>query len=252
MKNSTMTTYYTASNCSDTKMTRMKSGIKIIVTSALLLAASSAMAGIIYLPVGGRYQAPETAPVSIQNLGGESFRINTTGLIGELTIQGSDFPPDYDIGTTDNVVLPFEQELELFINLSSGVVEGRASILTNNENMFVIAGHTDSSGRILIRLDAEVQGNATCLPLNGLDCGQLVVDLELRGVVSDPNDPAIIGQLRMNVLASLYFDGNDVGLGSWAAMSANTTIGGNEGLINSLTSMGESEGVQVTPWTDGQ
>ena len=224
----------TASNRSAARMARMKNGLKIIVTSALMLAASSAMAGIIYLPVGGRYLAPEQAPVSIQNLGGESIRINTSGLTGELAISkvnasGNDeSPPLWDIATTEKVVVPFEQQLDLIIDLAEGTVSGHASM--------------DKASAKLAQF-ASVQGTATCLPLNGLECGQLVVDLELQGVVSDPNDPAIVGQLRMNMLASMIFDGSDVGF--WAAMSANARIGGNEGLINSILSMeeGESSGV---------
>ena len=211
----------TASNRSDTRMTRIKNGIKIIVTGALLLTASSAYAGIISLPGSNVYTDPEFAQLNIQNLGDETFRVHSSGLTGELTIQGSDFPPEYDVPTTAKVVLSFDQELELVINLSTGVVEGRAS-----------GQYINSTELWDWRLHADVQGNASCLPLNGLDCGQLVVDLELQGVLSDPNDPSKVGQLRMKVLGSLVWD--DTNVAHWAAISANTTIGGNDGLINSL------------------
>ena len=78
---------------------------------------------------------------------------------------------------------------------------------------------------------AEVRGKATCLPLNGRACGQLVVDLEIQGILSDPNDPSIVGKLHSEILGSLIWDDTD--LARWSAMSGNTTIGGNEKLINS-------------------
>ena len=221
MKNSTMKKRDTASNRSKTKMTRMKNGIKIIVTSVLLLTTSSATAGIIFIPTGGQYQASELAQVNIQNLGDENFRVHSRGLGGELKIQGSDFPPEYDVPTTAKGILPFDQELELVIDVAGGTVSGRSA--TN---------FTDASSAY-ITATAEVLGTATCLPLNGRECGQLVVDLELQGVLSDPNDPSKVGQVNMVMLGSLVWD--DTNVAHWAAMSANATISGNEGLINSLS-----------------
>ena len=227
MKSSTTKKRDTASNRSDTRMTRMKNRLKIIATSALLLAATNTMAGIISLPGGNTYTAPELAQTSISlcpadiNVAGGCVRIHTTGLTGELTIRGSDFPPEYDIATTEKVVLPFDQELELVIDIAKGTVSGRST-----------ANFLDMASSKLV-VTAAVSGSASCLPLNGRECGQLVVDLELRGVLSDPNNPSIVGQVLMEVLGSLVVDGSDF-LALWAAMSANTTIGGNEVLINSL------------------
>ena len=219
MKNSTMKKRNTASNRSETRISRMKNGIKIIVTSALLLAATSATAGIVFLPTSGMYTNPELAPVNVQRLDDSIIRVHTTGLTGELTLKGSDFPPESDISTTARVVLPFDQELELVINLFTGVVEGSSSgqYINNTELWDFIA---------------DVRGNATCLPLNGRDCGQLIVTLELRGVLSDPNNPSVVGQLRKEMLGSLVVDASDWAV--WTAMSANATIGGNEGLISLL------------------
>jgi len=219
MKNSTMKKRNTASNRSETRVSRMKNGIKIIVTSALLLAATSATAGIVFLPTSGMYTNQELAPVNVQRLDDSIIRVHTTGLTGELTLKGSDFPPESDISTTARVVLPFDQELELVINLFTGVVEGSSSgqYINNTELWDFIA---------------DVRGNATCLPLNGRDCGQLIVTLELRGVLSDPNNPSVVGQLRKEMLGSLVVDASDWAV--WTAMSANATIGGNEGLISLL------------------
>jgi hypothetical protein len=229
MKNPKMKHLDSASNRSKTGKVGIKNRLKIIVTSALLLAATNAVAGIIFLPAGGQYTNPELAPVNVQRLDERIIRVHTTGLNGELTLKGSDFPPEYDIATTEKVVLPFDQVLELVINLSTGVVEGRAS------------GQYVASTVLNDWIEAVVQGTATCLPLDGRDCGQLVVDLEFQGVMTDPNDPSIVGHVRGGMLGSLVWDGSDVA--HWAAMSANTTIGGNEGLINSiLSSMEDEEG----------
>jgi len=233
MKSSTTKKRDTASNRSDTRMTRMKNRLKIIATSALLLAATNVMAGIISLPGSNTYTAPELAQMSVSkcpgdfNVVGGCVRIQTTGLAGELTIQGSDFPPEYNIATTEKVVLPFDQGLELVIDIAEGTVSGRSTA-----NFLDMA-----SGKLDVT--AAVSGSASCLPLNGRECGQLVVDLELRGVLSDPNDPSIVGQLQMEMLGSMIWDGQTGG-GIWAGMSSNAMIGGNEGLINSLTRMGDA------------
>ena len=173
------------------------------------------------MPVGARYIIPETAPVTIQNLGDETFVVSTTRLTGEWTIRGSDLPPGYDLPPTAQAVLPFEQELELVIDLAAGTV---STSRTKAQVTITMSQVTINS--------STVSGNAVCLPLNGSKCGQLVLDLEVQGVVSVPNDPSVVGQLRMEMLSSFYFDGSDVGLGHWTAMSANVTIGGNEGLIS--------------------
>jgi len=209
----------------------MKNGIKIIVTSVLLLAATSTMAGLLSSPLGVLYSNPELALVDIQNIGDGTVKIRTTGLSGEWTIEGGDFPPESDVPAAAQVVLPFEQELELLIDIAEGTVSGR-----------FISKSMDAASTLLAAT-AAVRGHASCLPLNGLECGQLVVDLEVRGVLSDPNDPSVVGQLRMKMLGSLFFDGSDVGF--WAAMSANSTIGGNEGLIDSVSQYAACNGALV-------
>ena len=231
MNSPTMKKCDTASNHSDTRRNSMKNRLKIIVTSALLLAASSAMAGITFLPASGRYLTIEMTDVIISNLSDDTFRISTNGLTGELTIEGSDFPPQYDIATTAKGVLPFDQQLELVIDVAKGTVLGRST--TN----FIDASST------YLTATAEVRGSASCLPLNGRECGQLVVDLELRGVLSDPNDPTSVGQLQQRMLGSLIWD--DTNVAHWAAMSANTTIGGNEGLINLVSGYARCNGALV-------
>jgi hypothetical protein len=220
MKNATTKKRDMASNRSEVRVS-MKNRLIIIATSALLLVATSATAGIIFLPGSNVYANPELAPVNVQHLGNDIVRIHTTDLTGELTLKGSDFPPEYEVPASATGKLFISQELELVINLSLGVVEGRASgQYLNNTELWDW------------RLHADVQGKATCLPLNGRECGQLVVDLELRGALSDPNNPASVGQMRMKMLGSLIWDDTD--MMRWAAMSANATLGVNEVMINSF------------------
>ena len=223
MKNSKMKHLDLASSSTKTRMIGIKNRLKTIVTSALLLAATSATADIISLPSGGQYIYPALAPVNVQRLDESIIRFHTTGLNGELVIEGSDFPPEYDIATTANVVLPFEQELELVADVDEGTVSG-----------IFMTKYVDSATTEFMVATMEVRGNATCLPLNGRECGQLVLDLELQGVLSDPNDPSKVGQVKTVMLGSLVWD--DTNVAHWAAISANTTIGGNEELINSIGS----------------
>ena len=215
MINTTIKKRDTSSNSSDTRMTRMK----IIVSSALLLTASSAFADITFFSGSNVYTDPELAQVDIQNLGDETFRVHSSGITDDLIIEG---PSKYELPETANGKLSVTQQLDLVVNLSLGVVEGTARgyilSLPNNENL---------------SFRADVQGHVTCLPLNGRECGQLVLDLELQGVLSDPSDPSKVGQVITVMLGSLVWD--DTNGAHWAAISANTTIGGNEGLITSLS-----------------
>ena len=215
MKNSTIQNCDPGLNRSDTRRISVITRMKIIVTSTLLLTASSAFAGITFLSGINVYTDLELAQVDIQNLGDETFRVHSSGITDDLIIEGP--LPETAAGK-----LHVTQQLDLVVNLSLGVVEGTAMgyilSLPNNETM---------------SFRADVQGHVTCLPLNGRECGQLVLDLEFQGVLSDPNDPASVGRLSGETLGSLVWD--ETAAGYWTAMSANTTIGGNEGIINSLS-----------------
>ena len=218
MKNSTTKTLETASAQRGVARFGLKIRFKIILASALLLATTNAVAGVIFVPVGNVYAYPELASVRIEDSGAGSTTVRTTGLEGEFTIDTNDLPPVCETAGSTVEHLSFVQHLELVINLSLGVVEGssRGRVVPNN-------------GALEFR--ASIQGNATCLPFDGRDCGQLIVDLELQGALSDPNDPAKAGRLRTQLLGSLIRD--DADLLHWAALSANSQIAGNEALINS-------------------
>lgn len=193
----------------------MKNKSKIVIGTALLLAALPALAGIVSLPSGGQYTDAELASVTVSKCPGDfnirSFlRVRTSGLTGELSIDADDLPPELGVPVPGCARLPVDQRLELVINLSLGAVEGRSRgrIITQN-------------GPLEFRTD--VSGNASCRSFNGRSCGQLVRDLELRGTLSDPTDPTTVGLVRMKMLASAVWDDTDVV--HWASMSSNTTLG---------------------------
>lgn len=210
----------TASKLSD----KIRNGLKAIVAAALLMAASPAMAGIIFVPVSGQYTAPETAPVNVQHLDGETFRFHTSGLAGEWIIDGGDLPPENDFPAAAQAVLPFIQDLELVIDLGAGTVSAAG-----------VSRSMDWSSPLL----AQIAGHASCVPRNGLDCGQLVVHLELQGFLTNSNDPACVGMLRTELLGSLVWDG--AAAAHWTSVTASARLEGAGGLIGTITSMGEGE-----------
>ncbi len=202
----------------------MSNKIKFIVGGVLLLITSIAVAGIIFVPVGGRYINPDLGVVDMQNVGNGNLRIRTTGLSGEFSLDASDVPPEFDPPASGCQRFVFDQDLELVINLSLGVVEGRTRGRINTQDVTL-----DYSG--------EIQGKATCVPMDSHNCGQLIVDLDTRGVLSDANDPARVGLIRLETLGSLLREPD----GHWASLTSNARLGGDAGLIGSLHSMGEGE-----------
>ena len=203
----------------------MKTKFKIILTGTLLLAVTSVMAGIIFVPVGNRYTNLELAQVEIQNVGDGMVRVLTTGLTGEMSLDASDVPPEFEVPGSGCARFPFEQNLELVINPLLGVVEGHTSGRIATQN-----GTLEYGG--------DVRGNATCIPSGEHSCDQLIVDLEMRLVLADVSDPVRPGLIRMETLGSLQ-RGPDVA--RWASLTSNAHLGGDTGLISSLISMEEGE-----------
>lgn len=226
MKESAMQQRENASSLSKTGTARMRNGIKIIVTGALLLVATSAVAGLLSSPImGGLYAYPELAPVDIENIGDSTVQISTTGLTGEFSLDASDVPLEFEPPASGCARLPFDQRLELVINLSLGVVEGHTS------------GRIDTpDGALDYR--AEVRGNATCVPAGGSSCGQIIVDLETRGALSDANDPTRVGLIRTETLGSLLYGPDSA---QWTNLTSNARLSGDAGLISSIISMEEGE-----------
>ena len=208
----------------------MNNKLKLTFGAALLLLTSVAVAGIIFVPVGGRYINPELASVDIQNVGDGLLRIRSTGLNGVFSLDASDVPSEFDPPVSGCKRLRFDQRLELIINLSLGVVEGRSR------------GRIDTRSGGILDYRVEIRGNATCVPSGGNSCGQIVVDLEARGVLSNENAPARVGLIRMEKLGSLVRGASGA---SWASLTANARLGGEEALIGMLTAMEEGESCGV-------
>ena len=200
----------------------MKSRIKVIVTSALLLVASSAFAGIVFLPTSGMvFENVETAAVDISAGPGSTTRIRTTVLSGRLTeAPGGTGPAGSFIGLT--------QQQELLFDGQGGTLQGRArGTLTLS-----VTGEQ-------LRYQGDITGDAQCVARSDGACSQLVVTLKLDAVVSAPNDASLVGLIRMEQLGSLVSNAQGA---RWVALDANVTLGGSEIFINQLlTSMSESD-----------
>jgi len=225
MQDSTTKTSDTASKRLEIGQIGLKNSLKIIVAGALLLAATSATAGLLSSPLGVFYANTELAPVFVQDNGSGSMAVRTTGLYGELILEGSALPPEYEVPASAEVVLTSIQQLDLIIDLAEGTVSGQASM--------------DASSPLLAQF-AFVRGTASCLPLSGRDCGQLVVALELRGTLSDPYNPASVGQVQIDMLGSLIWD--DTNMMHWAALTGNAALKANEALINSALEYASDRG----------
>ena len=195
----------------------MKPGSLIATAAALTLVSTSAVAGLLFAPLGSRYDDPGLATVQVRTTG-EKIQIRTTGLQGRMALSARHLPPTAGGPATGCAVMPFTQDLTLDLDLAKGVVEGTSS------------GQIQLSGKVL-RFQAPVHGSASCMPSGGTACGVAVLDLNLLGVVADPSDHASVGLLRMQMLASLV-RGNPSA--PWAAISANVSLGLSPRLVTSI------------------
>ena len=205
----------------------MKTNSIVAIAMALTTVATSAVAGLVFAPLGSQYDDPGLATVNLRKVGGsgEQIQVRTTGLQGRMALRAHDLPPTSGGPATGCAVMPFTQDLTLMLDLSKGVAEGTSS------------GQIQLEGK-LVRFLAEVHGSASCMPWNGVACGQVIVDLDLRGAIADPADQASVGLLRMQALASLVRS-NPV---AWAEMSASVSLGLSSRLVNSiLETMEEDE-----------
>ena len=178
--------------------------LRIIAIASLVLVASSARAGIIFVPGTLQYNP---VPIPTQDVTVPMMIVRGTGLDGVFKPDCSEVA-QCQTATQDCAEIPFSQQLELRINLKTGDVRGRTRGQFNSVRSLDFV--------------ARVRGDATCLPFAGRACGQLMVDLEARGPFVDPTHPASVGQVRMQILGNLLRDVESV---RWAALSANTTLG---------------------------
>ena len=152
----------------------------VAIATALTIVATSAVAGLVFAPLGSQYDDPGLATVTVRKMGGgggEQIQVRTTGLQGRMELRARDLPPTSGGPATGCAVMPFTQDLMLTLDLSKGVAEGNSS------------GQIQLNGK-LVRFQAEVHGSASCMPWNGVACGQVIVDLDLRGAIADPADQA--------------------------------------------------------------
>lgn len=170
-----------------------------------------AVAGILFVPVGGNvFEDVDLAPVRIQDNGSGSAAIRTTGLAGRLTDApcGSG-PAGSFVGLT--------QQQELLLGPGRNEVRGRAR-----------GTLTLSRSAEEFRYRGDIRGTARCASSVDDTCSQLVVALELDGIISDPADPGRVGLIRMEQLGSLVRNGQGA---RWVTLGANVTLGGSESFI---------------------
>jgi hypothetical protein len=203
----------------------MKTGSIAALATALTILTATAAAALVFAPVSTEYDDPGLATVNLRGGGGQ-IQVRTTDLQGRLAVKASDLPPASGAPAQGCAVMPFTQDLTLSLDLAKGVAEGSSS------------GQIHLDGKV-VRLQAAVQGSASCMPFDGAACGQVIVDLDLRGALANPGDPAAVGLLRMQMLGSLV-RGNPTA--PWAAMSADTSLGLSRPLVTSiLDTMEEGE-----------
>lgn len=190
-----------------------------IITS--IAAVSSARAGVIFVPVGNVYIDPERTTVLIGGRDPNALEIRSAGLQGEWIINRTDVLPELVATANGEIRLPVKQSLSLVLNLSLGTVEGRS-------RGKILAGDVVATS---FQFVADVRGTVSCLPFNGLPCGQLILDMDLRGGLGETHDPASAGQVRSQIVGSLIRESRSA---TWQALDANTTIGANPALIHSL------------------
>ena len=190
---------------------------RVLIALTMLLPLV-AVAGIIFVPVGGVYENTELAEVVVERLSGERLRIATTGLGGELQLDAADVPPRFEPPPVGCARLPLLQQLELLVRPANGNARGR----TTGEI---------AVGASTLRYRGSATGSAECMTHAGRACGQLVVDLDLRIALSDPADPGRVGSLRMQWLGSLV---RGAGTGQWVAASAAAALKTDDALLQRL------------------
>jgi len=195
----------------------MKTGSIAATATALTLVATSALAGLLFVPVGSRYEDPGLATVQVRTTG-ERIQVRTTGLQGRMAVRARDLASVAGAPATGCAVLPFTQDLTLDLDLAKGVAEGTSQ------------GQIQLNGKV-VRFQAQVRGSATCMPSSGAACGQAVVHLDLLGALADPSDQASVGLLRAQMLGSLLRSNPSA---PWAAMSADVSLGVSPRLVTSI------------------
>lgn len=210
----------------------MKKPFATCIAIVLLAAFSNAYAGVIFVPVGNVIVGDlDLATVEILKSNATKMQIRSRGLAGELTqASGATGMPGDSITYT--------QQREISLDAKTGAVNGYArGQLTLNQGV--------GAGTAL-NYQGQLTGTAFCRPFQGRECGQVIVNLTLRGAISDGSDPSRVGLIRTEILGSLITNPSDP---HWAAYSPNFVLGGDAPLIEQfLDTMdeGETTGVFTT------
>lgn len=182
-----------------------------LIAGATLTALSApVLSGLVFLPVTGIMIEP-TSPPAIWI--GEEFGpyLISSEVAGDFTgSQGATGP--------NGAAIPFSQRLKFSLDPADGVVRGTADgrlALPGGTGQWISGGH--------------VQGKATCLPMSGDPCGQLVVHLTIDAAMSAENDPGRVGLVRFELLGSLVRHGSRA---SWASLAAHARIAGDDELTS--------------------
>ena len=192
--------------------------------AAALLVASSVSAGVIFVPVGNLYTDVRQALVTVSNPPGATapVRLLTEGLSGEANVRAVDIPEQLGAFTPGCATLPLAQDIELELDPASGAVDGRTrGVLRTDSSPAARTWH----------FRADVTGRARCLPAAGLRCGQMIFDLEARGVLFEPADTTSAGLIRMQMLGSLA---RTTGAARWDALTASMSLGGDARLVQAI------------------
>ena len=182
----------------------------------------------IEVPVSGHYSEPAGAAVALQNSVGD-LTVHTTDLHGELHLNAQQISPALTVPVPSCARIPFNQDLALAIDLAQGKVTGAAhgTLATKDGPVsYTMTG----------------QGSAACTPHNGQACGQLHIDLEFDGPLSDPATSSVVGRLELKTRGTLQQGEESV---QWLNLEPTGQLLGDAGFILSLHTMedGESCGI---------
>lgn len=208
----------------------MKRTFASFVGAMLLGSFSNAFAGIIFVPVDGVTVGDlNLATVQVHNNGGQSsMQFHTDGLTGELTEAcGATGQPGNSIS--------FTQQLQFSVDTKTGSVTG-----STNGSLMLNQGPYAGT---VFDYQGQVEGMGYCWPFAGEECGQMVVNLNLRAAFTNPADPSQAGVIRIEILGSML---TNQSYASWVSYTPDFVLGADLPVIEMpLTSMGEGESCGV-------
>lgn len=187
----------------------MNARIASLAGTVLLLTGAAALAGIIFVPVGGR--VVDSGEVELSAII-KKIDIASPGLVVQLQCPGS--PPD-------GAYAEMTQALNLSIDRKTGDVSGTSTATLRSFD----------AASPLLAMKARVSGTATCVESGGRSCGQLVLELRSEGVLSTKGVPEQIGLLRQQLLGSLTLSPNSA---EWRALDLAPTVGGSEAFVQAF------------------